>query len=161
MQMVANSTIATPDLPLAAATEFATAGNCVNMAEYHRCQIVLILDQAGAGTGTVTMLQAGDTAGSDEKALAYAEYWKNETGVTTNQLTLVTAATLTTAGASTTGLNAYVFEVKNDQLDIDNDFTYVRLNVASLSNNTAATLLYRLYEPRWQRGATDAPDAIS
>lgn len=160
MQMVANSTVAQPDLVLAGATGFTTAGNCVNMADYHRCVIKLTLNQAGAGTATVTLKQATDGAGSDEKALAFVEYWKNEVGVTTNQIVKVEASTLTTAGP-TTGQNTYFFEVKNDALDIDNDFTYVRLNAASISNNTAASLEYCLYEPRYQRGPAEAPDVIS
>jgi len=143
--------IVMPDLPLAAGTEFATAGNGVHMENYRRCLIILGMDQAGAGTGTVTLKQG--TSASAATALAFARYWKNETGVTTDALTKVTATTLTTAGANTSGLNLYAFDVQASDLTTDNLNDWVRLNMASLSNNTAVFLMYILYDPRYPAAA--------
>jgi len=160
MRLADNVKTTIVDGPAAAVTDFNTATNCIDMANYNRCRITLALTQAGAGTGTVTLVQAAAANGSDEKALAFAEYFKNETGVSTDTLTRVEASTLTTAGP-TTALNVYVFEVKGEDLDQDNGFRYVRLDLDTLANNTAADLRYDLYEPRYTLGATDMPTGIS
>ena len=160
MRLSDNVLIAQPDLVLAAATTFTTDTNVVDMGNYRRCRAILTLNQASAGTGIVTLKQSSDAAGTTEKALAYTGYIKNETGVTTDVLTAVTASTLTTAGP-TTGLNTYVFEIKADDLDADNSFRYVRLDLASLAGNTAASLVYELYGPRHTCGATDMPAGIA
>lgn len=160
MRLSDNVKITMPDLPAAAATGFTTATNCIDMANYRRARIILALTQAGAGTATVTLKQAAAADGSDEKALTFAGYLKNETGVTTDALTAVEATTLTTAGP-TTGLNVYVFEVRSEELDQANSFRYLRMNVASISNNTAAAMWYELYDCRNTAGADDMPTGIS
>jgi len=160
MRLIDNIAIAIPDAVAAAASSFTVDTNVVDMANYRRCLAVLVLTQSGAGTATVTLKQSAAADGSDEKALAFASYLKNETGVTTSDLTLVEATTLTTAGALT-GTNTYVFDIQAEDLDADNGFRYVRLDVASLSNNTAAALIYIPYEPRHSNGAADMPEAIA
>jgi hypothetical protein len=155
-----NAAIAMPDLVLAAATTFTTDTNVIDLTQYAECLCILQLNQSGAGTGTVTLKQSSVADGSDEKALAFTEYWNNETGVTTSVLTRVEAAALTTAGANT-GANTYVFRVRAEMLDSDNDFRFVRLDLASLSNNTAAALIYIPYAPYVARGADDMPEAIA
>ena len=160
MRLTDNALIAQPDLVLAAATEFTTDTNVVDLSNYRRVRAILTLNQAGAGTGTVTLKQSATADGSDEKALAFTGYLKNETGVTTDTLTAVAASTLTTAGP-TTGQNTYVFEVQAEDLDVDNAFRYFRLDLAGLSNNTAASLVYELYGARHTCGATDMPSAIA
>lgn len=160
MRLIDNIKISQPDEIAAAATEFTTDTNLVDMTKYNKCLAVLMLEQAGAGTGTIVLKQAATADGSDEKALAYAEYWKNITGVDTDDLTLVTASTCTDAGAFTGG-NSYYFEVRGDMLDVENGFKYFRLDVASLSNNTAAALIYLPYEPRYARGAQDMPTGLA
>ena len=160
MQLIANTAIAMPDLVLAGATEFTTDTNVIDMSKFHRCLILLMLDQASAGTGVVTLKQSSDAAGSDEKALAFTEYWKNETGVSTSVMTKVTAATLTTAGPSA-GQSTYAFEVKSDALDQANEFRYIRLDCVTLAGNTAAALLYIPYEPRYPAGDAAQQNAIA
>lgn len=145
MRLVENCKIVNPDGPGAGTTDLNTATNSVNMANYNRCQIVLTLTQSGAGTGTVTLKQGTTTTAST--ALAFTEYWSNEAGSPSDALTRVEASTLTTAGAGT-GVNIYVFEVKAEDLTKTSANKYIRLNLASLGNNTASNLEYRLYEPR-------------
>jgi len=152
--------IAVHDAVAAAATQFTTDTNVIDMSQYNRVAAVLLCTQSGAGTGTITLKQAATADGSDEKALAFTEYWKNETGTSTSALTRVSAATCTTAGALT-GTNTYVFEIKADMLDIDLGFKYVRLDLTSLSNNTAAALFYILYEPRYAKGADAMANAVA
>lgn len=132
---------------------FQTAANNIDMKNYERLGIWLILKQSGAGTATVTLKQATDTAGSDDKALAFAKYWKNETGVSTDALTEVEASTLTTAGP-TTGLNVYYFDIRADRVDAANNFRFIRMDVASLSNNDVAAIVYQPYGGK-QIGAPD------
>jgi hypothetical protein len=160
-RMVENVKHVDVDGLVASATGFTTTTKGVNMAGYNRCRITLKLQQAGAGTATVTLKQGSSS--TVNTALTFAEYWKNETGVSTDALTLVEASTLTTAGP-TTALNVYVFEVKADMLDTDtfgSENTWIRMNVASISNNTAASLCYDLYEPRVAKGADALPSALS
>jgi hypothetical protein len=152
--MVDNIKFASPDGPGAAVAAFSTSTNFVNMANYRRCRITLHLSQSGAGTATVTLKQ-GASSGAGT-ALAFSEYWKNELG--TDVLTQVAATTLTTAGAYT-GDNTYVFEVKAD--DMTEGYKLLRMNVASLSNNTAADLFYDCYEPRFAAGASANITALS
>jgi len=160
MRLSDNVKLAQPDLVLAAATTFTTDTNVVDMSNYRRCRAILTLNQASAGTGVVTLKQSATADGSDEKALAYTGYLKNETGVTVDTLTAVTASTLITAGP-TVGLNTYIFEIQSADLDQDNSFRYVRLDLASLAGNTAASLRYELYDARYTGGATDMPAAIA
>ena len=160
MRLSDNVKLAQPDLILAAATTFTTDTNVVDMSNYRRARVILTLNQASAGTGIVTLKQSATADGSDEKALAFVGYLKNETGVTVDTLTAVTASTLTTAGP-TVGLNTYIFEVKADDLDADNSFRYLRLDLASLAGNTTASLAYELYCPRYTCGATELPTAIA
>ena len=148
MQMIDNCKLVVRDAVNAGATAFQTTTNSVNMKNYNRCRITLVLTQSGAGTATVTLKQGTTTTAST--ALAYAEYWKNELG--TDVLTKVTSATLTNAGAYT-GDNIYIFEVKAEDLTKTSDNTFIRLDVASISNNTAACLFYDLYEPRYATAA--------
>ena len=140
-----NSAVAFPDLVLAAATAFTTAANTVDLTQYNEVLIVL---------------QSSLSDGSDEKALAFTEYFKNEVGVTTSVLTRVAGSTLTTAGP-TTGANTYLFRVRAEMLDADNDFRFVRLDLAGLANNTAAALIYIPYAATVARGADDMPEALN
>ena len=160
MRLSDNVKLSQPDLILAAATTFTTDTNVVDMSNYRRARVILTLNQASAGTGIVTLKQSATADGSDEKALAYVGYLKNETGVTVDPLTQVDAATLTTAGP-TVGLNTYIFEVQAEDLDADNSFRYLRLDLASLAGNTTASLAYELYCPRYTCGAEDMPAAIA
>jgi len=156
MQSVNNVKVVMRDAVDAASTGFTTATNSVNMENYNRCRIGLFLTQSGAGTATVTLKQGTTTTAST--ALAFSEYWKNEAG--TDALTKVTASTLTTAGAYT-GDNMYFFEVKAEDLTKTSANKFIRMNVASLSNNTAACLIYTLYEPRYGSSAGSLPTAES
>jgi hypothetical protein len=126
------------------------------MSGHNRCVIKLFLTQAGAGTATVTLKQGTTTTAST--ALAFAKYWKNELG--TDVLTEVEATTLTTAGAFT-GDNMYIFEVKAEDLDKTSANRFIRMNVASISNNTAACLIYELYEPRYAQAGDTMPTVES
>ena len=160
MRLSDNVKLAQSDLVLAAATTFTTDTNVVDLSNYRRVRAILTLNQAGAGTGTVTLKQSATADGSDEKALTFAGYLKNETGVTSDDLTAVAATTLTTAGP-TTGQNTYIFEIQSSELDVANAFRYVRMDVTGISNNTAASLRYELYDPRYTCGAEDMPVAIA
>jgi hypothetical protein len=160
MRLSDNVKLAQPDLVLAAATTFTTDTNVVDMSNYRRMRAILTLNQASAGTGIVTLKQSATADGSDEKALAYVGYLKNETGVTSDDLTAVAATALTTAGP-TAGSNTYIFEIQSSELDQANAFRYVRLDLASLAGNTAASLRYELYDPRHTCGAEDMPAAIA
>lgn len=136
-----------------------TAGNGVNMAQYNRCKITLLVacsDAAVVG-GAVTLKQG--TTASCATALAFSEYWKNEDVLAADALTKVTAATCAAGVRNKTAM--YVFEVKADMLDTDtfgSENLYIRLDLADITTATEAhTLIYELYEPRYCRGAELLP----
>ena len=139
-----------------------TPGNGVNMANYAKCKITLIVacTDAAVVAGTVTLKQG--TTASCATALAFAEYWKNEDVLAGDTLTKVTAASLATAGIrNKTAM--YVFEVRADMLDSDtfkSENQYVRLDQAAITTATGThTVIYELYEPRYSRGAENMPTA--
>jgi hypothetical protein len=158
MRSIDNIKLVMRDAVAAAATGFTTTTNGVNMANYNRCRITLLLTQSGAGTATVTLKQGTTT--TVNTALAFTEYWKNEAGSPSDDLTRVAATTLTTAGAGT-GDNIYIFEIKAEDLTKTSANKYIRMNVASISNNTAAALFYELYDARYPADPEDLTSAAS
>ena len=161
MRLVENTKIVMRDAMVASAT-LQTATKSVNMAKYNRCRITLFVTTNGSGAdGTVTLKQGSSTTAST--ALAFREYWKSDddSGNTAgdDDLTRVSASTLTTAGAAT-ATSMYVFEVKVDMLDTDtvgSENRYIRMDVTAISNATHTVIVYELYEPRYALGAVDMP----
>ena len=147
MQMIDNVKTSRTEVQ-AAATAFQTATNSVDMENYNRCRITLVLEQAGAGTATATLKQGTTTTAAT--ALAYTDYMSNELG--TDVMSKVTSATATAIGGYT-GTNTYQWEIIAEDLTKTSANNHVRLDVASISNNTAGYIQYDLYEPRYAKEA--------
>jgi len=160
MQMIANAKIVTRDALSATAT-FQTAANTVNMKLYPRCLVALWIYGSGAGTGAVTLKQSTVAAGTDAKALGFTDYWYSADYITLDSLTKGAATSNTfNAVAVNAKLSCYFIEVKADALDVDNDFTFLRCDVANVAN-AVGHLQYLLYEARYAKGADAMPSAIS
>lgn len=136
-----------------------TAANGVNMRNYAKCRITLLVatSDAAVAAGLVTLKQG--TTVTCSTALAYSEYWKNEDVLAGDTLTRVEAATCT--GAIQNKTAAYIFEVRADMLDSDtfnSENQYIRLDQSAVTTATSThTLIYELYEPRYARGAENMP----
>lgn len=137
-----------------------TAANGVNMRNYAKCKITLIVacTDAAVVAGTVTLKQG--TTATCSTALAFSEYWKNEDVLAADALTRVEASTLASGGIRNKTAK-YVFEVRADMLDSDtfgSENQYIRLDQAAITTATGThTLIYELYEPRIARGAENMP----
>jgi len=139
---------------------FSTTSDGVNMKNYSRCMIVYLVTTSGASSSTITLLQG--TTATATTALGYTEYSEN-TDCLSNLATWtkVTGTTLTTA-APGTATYGYMWEVKASELDTDtfgSENTFIRLNVASSANVTAASLTYYMYEPNDARSTDGMPAA--
>ena len=133
----------------------------VTMENYDRLRIDLILTiSSGTDTGAVTLKQATDAAASDEKALAFTEYWSNTTVSTNDLLTAATATSNTFNAGGAAETRHYVLEVKSEDLDIANSFYWVRLGLANVTNGTA-TILYTMYHARYGASQVALQTAIA
>ena len=163
MRLVENTKIVMRD-PMVASAALTSDTKGVNMSKYNKCRIMLFVTTTGAGAdGTVTLKQ-GTSMSAVNTALAFTEYWHcdaiSSDTVDLDALTLVTAATLTTAGAAS-ATSVYIFEVRADMLDTDtvgSENVCIRLDLAgAIANATHTALVYELYEPRYALGAEDMP----
>lgn len=123
--------------------------------------VILQVNNATSVTGwTTTLKQASAVAGTGEKALAFTKNWVNAATGTSDTLveTAVTSSTFDTATTDNADL-LYVMEVEAADLDQDNDFDCVRLDVTGASN-TIAACIYILSRGRYSTGGTPSISAI-
>lgn len=95
-------------------------------------QRVLIELHTGAwagGTSAVTLQQATSAAGAGAKALGMTRMWKKTTGLFAETAVASDTFDLDTANA------VYLIEVDAAELDVDNDFAYLRVRAASPGAN--------------------------
>ena len=125
----------------------------VSMKGWDQIAIVLHADNATTVTGSVvTVKQATAVAGTGEKALSFATMYANEDTATNDTLvkTAVVSDTFTTV--ATNNLNSlYVIEIKAADMDTENDFDCIRVD---LTDPTAQDIgaLYLLSRGRYQGG---------
>lgn len=115
-----------------------TNGDCdfVSLKGYRKCTILIQVDNASTVTGGAVLLkQATVVAGTDEKALAFASMMANiDTGATdTLVATAVTSNTFTTDTTDNKNL-MYVIEINETDLDVDNGFDCLRVDVLLMAN---------------------------
>lgn len=108
----------------------------VSLKDYTNLTIVLTVDNGSTVTGTaITLKQATLVDGTDEKALAFDKVWANiDTGAADTLVeTAVTSDTFTTDTTDAKNLK-YVIEITEQDLDMANDFTCVRLDALLMAN---------------------------
>ena len=140
-----------------------TAGNGVNMRNYAKCRVILLVacSNAAVVNGAVTLKQG--TTATCSTALAFTEMWKNEDMLAGDMLTR-TAVTANTFNAGVQNKTAmYIMEIRADMLDsatFASENQYVRCDVADITTATEVeALIYELYEPRYARGSDNMPTA--
>ena len=143
--------------PPAALTSTAGDGDYVSLKNYSRCTIIISVDNGNTVTGgAVTLLQATTVAGGSEKALAFSKMYADINTAVGDTLveTAVVSNTFTTDTTNASNL-LYVIEVQASDLDIDNGFDCLRIDVASMANAVGA-VIYVLHGTRYS-----SPIAIS
>lgn len=111
----------------------------ISLKYYERATIYIAVHNATTVTGSaVTLSQATDTAGSDSKALAFANMYANEDTANQDYQTLTTVASNTFTTDSTNDAELlYQIEIDADDLDTANDFNALKVNIGDA---TAATI---------------------
>lgn len=136
--------------PPAALTSTAGDGDYVSLKNYAKLTIVIVVDNGSTVTGgAVTLLQAKTVAAGSEKPLGFTKAWRNiDTGASDTLAEFaVESDTFTTDTTNAKNL-LYVIEVDAADLDVDNDFDCVRIDVASMANAVGA-VLYILHPSRY------------
>jgi hypothetical protein len=121
-------------------------GIYVNMKLYRQITILLNFGVIGAATA-VTLKQATDVSGTDEKELAFTDMFAKEG--TTTDLHTETVVTGNTFNTGTTNNSMYKIEVSANQLDINNDFGCVRVALSDPGASTIVGCEYVLSQPRY------------
>ena len=127
------------------------AGDYISLKNYAGVTIVIMLDvHTGTDAGAVTLTQAVNVAGSGTtpKTLGFDYMWANldtESGDTLTK-TAVTSDTFNAGGVTKSCL--YIIEVKAEDLDVDNGFDCLRVNLATTDTSNSA-ILYLLHTPRY------------
>ena len=146
--------------PPAALATTAGDGDVVSLKNYDKVTMVLMVNNATTVTGgAVTLIQSTDVSGTGAKALGFDYVWANIDTDSTDTLvkTAVTSDTFTTDTTNDSNL-LYVLEVNASDLDVDNGFDCVRIDVASMAN-AVGSVLYIMGTPRYAKGTP--PTAIT
>lgn len=132
----------------------ANNGDWINMRDFHRCAIVVM---AAVGTAandiTLTLQQATDNASGGVKALNFTRVDVKEavdiSGV--GQFTEVTQSAGNTYTSGTNGESqlVYVLDFAHDDLDIENDFDHVRVNIAQAGAAKVGCAFAICYGPKF------------
>jgi|AGTN01.2.fsa_nt_gi hypothetical protein len=127
-------------------TGAAVTGDYVNMKSYRRLLIVIEQGAWAGGTPAVTLKQATDVAASGEKALSFSEYWQGT--ALTDDTYARTAVVSDTFNLPATANTVTLIEVHQQDLDLNNSFSCVRVNIASPGSNAdLVSVTYILGDP--------------
>lgn len=141
------------------------AGDRFSMKNYSRVAVVIGLAPAsGTDPSAVTLKQSKsvDNSPVTEKALAFSKMYKNGAPGTSDTLveTAVTSDTFSTSALA--ALELYVIEVDEQDLDIDNGFDCIRVDMTDPGSvSTPAFALYIGYEGKYLGGVDRTPSAIT
>ena len=141
----------------AALTSTAGDGDYISMKGFgHLTVMINVLNGTTVTGGAVTFLQATDVAATGAKALSFDTMYANADCAASDALTetAVTAGTFTTSTTNSKQL-MYVVEFDAEDLDVDNGFDCLRVDVASMANAVGA-VTYILSDSRYSPAATSA-----
>ena len=150
-------------VPVSLATA-ANTGDWVGLSDYQRCVVVLFKDAGTAGDDPIFNLQqATDNTGSGAKDLTFTVIYSKvgaQTGIANFTRNTQTAATSYTDATSAESESIIAVEVSAEDLDADNDFTHVRLDVADVGTNAQlGCAFYLMLDPR--HASQTPPSAIA
>ena len=141
-------------------------GDWVSLENYKRCALVLFKGIGTAADDPVFKAQQADSSsGGNAKDINFTVIHKKVgatalTGVATWSRATQTAATSHTDAASAENEALMVVEFAADELDVDNGFLFLRLDIANIGGNAQLGCgLYLLYEPRYARAGASQIDA--
>lgn len=133
-------------------------------------QGVLVLLFKGAGTAgddpVLTFQQAEDVSGTNVKNLAVVTEHHQKQGTLTSvgawtRVTQTASQTLSLNATSAENQGLYAIEIEADQLDVDNGFDCIRVNVGDVGGNAQiGGLLYVLHGLRYPAAPANLPSAI-
>ena len=124
-------------------------GDYVSLKDFHGCSIVIVVDNtSGTDDGAVTLLQAKTANAGSAKALEFDEMWANLDCETADALTKTDVVSDTFDASGVELCTMYVIEVNADQLDVDNAFCYINVNIATVTNGVGA-IIYLMHTPRF------------
>ncbi len=124
----------------------------VSLENYRKLAVVITVDNGTDVTGSaISLIQAKDAEGADAKALSFDTVFANidtDSGDTLVK-TEVESDTFTTDATADANL-LYVIGIDVADLDVNEDFTHVRLVTAD-GANMALSAVYQLYEGRYHQ----------
>ncbi len=136
----------------------ANAGDWVSLENYTRVVCVLFAAAGTAGDDPVIDInQATSAAGANTKAVEFTVI--NEKVGTLTSVTSWTRTTQTAAGTYTNAASAeaqkiMAVEVRADELDVDNGFTFLQMSIADVGTNAQiGCAFYIMLDPRYPQGA--------
>ena len=136
------------------------AEDVVGFGNYDRLRIDIITTiSSGTDTGAVTLLQTTDNGTAGSKALGFSKHYVNAT-IPGDTLTEVDTTSDTFLAGGAAASQHYVIEVKAEDLDVTNDFAFVRCNIANITNGLA-TIIYTLYNAAHGGNYATLPTALS
>ena len=145
---------------LAPCTPSSSTPDYVSLKGWDHLTVIISCDNATSVTGSdITLKQATDVSGSNEKALAFSKYWANTDTASGDTLTETAASSNTFTTDDTDNKNLlYVIEVDADTLDTENGFDCVRAGTGNASN-TVIDVVYILSRGRY--ASAEARSAIA
>ena len=139
LRMIEKAKVVTGLAPITPST---STPDYVALDGYSKLTVLICVDNGSTVTGSaITLKQATDASGSDEKALAFTKMWANtDTGADSDLTeTTVTSNTFTTDTTNAKNL-LYQIEVDATDLDMANDFTHVRVGTGDAANMVLCAL---------------------
>lgn len=129
-------------LPTATLTSTAGDGTYISLKNYNRVSVLLSMNNSTTVTGgTVTLKQAQDVAGTNEKELGFDWVLANEDVLASDDLvnTAVVSNSFTTTDINNKK-SLYVIDVLAEDLDIDGGFDCVRIDVTGTVSSTGCSI---------------------
>lgn len=149
-----------PALPPKDTTGAAANGDWIKLTYYRKVAIIIQQGAWAGGTPAVTLEQAKTNAGGSSKALSFQRYF-TLTGLTQDTLTEV-AVTSDTFNLTTTANTQTIIEVRAQDLDTNNGFTYLRVSIASPGANADLIYIgYILYDADYAGKPSTMPSVIA
>ena len=138
-------------------TGAAQVGDWISLQHYSHATIILIQGAWAGGTPAVTLQQALDVSGGTPKALEFDARW-SKVGLGAGSQFAKTAVTNNTFNLPAAANTITIIEVDGDDLDVDNGYDCIAVNVATPGANAdLLTVLYVLSGARYM--AAVMPDA--
>jgi hypothetical protein len=135
----------------------AAADKYVSLKLYTNCMIVITTGAWAAGTVAVTLKQATTVAGAGAKALAFTDYWDDET---TSGILVKKAAASNTFNLAT-AQKTYVIEVDARMLDEAGGFDCITFAGASPGANADFySVSYTMHGSRYQGAASSLTNPL-